>query len=538
MAQEERDWTTWTSFGTDVRRVRFIDDSVFFVTSGGVLAVQQPTQRGREYTNLNGLGTTDVYDLIEAADGQKWVAGFGRLIKFNGSASERYIFADNQGELFGLYALADDGDRLWVGTERGLILFSKTVDGGLILDNYSLFGDLPGTPTVWDIALAGDTIMLATDMGAALADKQNPINLKAPASWTTYSPMTHPELPADNVSRVVHYAGDVFLGTGGGVFRLDIDLDTAVFIGPSVGADVTDLKIERDSLFYYSSEGHGAIVNDSAVDISTFGVPGESRTGTHAAIQQWHASTAGGLYYVDSGGFVRYVFEGLPDQNVRDISIGPDGLITLLAYIEGPYELHNGQWVKRPVVLRAHTNGIAADVDGNNWVATWGGGASRVGDTVAQYTNANSSLRGVSENPDYVVVSDVVTAGRFAYFTLFRGVEGARVCAVDLDRPDELPGWTVFGLTDGIIGDRLATIDHFGGALAVGSQENGLYYLYVGSDPFSIADDSLARYYEGSPDFRKRLLSNDVRAVRFSPQGELWAGTNFGLTRLDRGVDL
>ena len=131
-AASATDWVTWTSFSSDVRRMREINDTVFVASSGGLLAVSNPNSEGRRYTNLNGLGTTNIMDIIEDADGQKWVAGYGRLIKFDGSASRRFIFADIENELFGLYCVEDDGNYIWVGTERGLVLFSKTIDGGLI----------------------------------------------------------------------------------------------------------------------------------------------------------------------------------------------------------------------------------------------------------------------------------------------------------------------------------------------------------------------------------------------------------------------
>ena len=46
-------WVNWTSF-EDVRRMRVIDDTLFIVTSGGLLAVTDPTFPGRQILNTSG----------------------------------------------------------------------------------------------------------------------------------------------------------------------------------------------------------------------------------------------------------------------------------------------------------------------------------------------------------------------------------------------------------------------------------------------------------------------------------------------------
>jgi hypothetical protein len=245
-------------------------------TSGGLLAVTNPDNEGRRYTNLNGLGTTDITDVIEAADGQKWVTGFGRLIKFNGLASERFIFADNDGDLFALYCVEDDGDHLWVGTERGLVLFSKTIDGGLILDNYRLFGDMSGEPAVIDIETAGDTIFLATPAGLAVADKSNPSRLKAPDNWTTYTSSSHGELATDDIRRVAWFNASLHLATASGLYRLNVAADTLIRFDVGSSSEFTDMIVQNDSLWVFSASGHGfvdqgVIFFETSVGMPSFG---------------------------------------------------------------------------------------------------------------------------------------------------------------------------------------------------------------------------------------------------------------------------
>ena len=57
------DWATYTSF-KEVRGFRLIDDTVYLATSGVLLAVADFNLPGTEYTNVNGLGTTDITDVM------------------------------------------------------------------------------------------------------------------------------------------------------------------------------------------------------------------------------------------------------------------------------------------------------------------------------------------------------------------------------------------------------------------------------------------------------------------------------------------
>ena len=177
------EWVNRTSF-KEVRRMRLINDTLFLATSGGILAVGNPNEPGREFLNTDGLGTTDITDIIVDNEDQKWVTGYGRLVKFNYENPVQYLFRDYDNDLLSLYSVVDESDHLWVGTDIGLVLFSKTLFGGQIQDSYTLFGDLNPDPSVLDITVIGDSIWLATSSGLAVADKSNPSLLKAPSSWT------------------------------------------------------------------------------------------------------------------------------------------------------------------------------------------------------------------------------------------------------------------------------------------------------------------------------------------------------------------
>ncbi len=528
-----QDWTSWTSFG-EVRNMRVINDTVYAATSGGLLAIGDADAPGVPYTNLSGLGTNDITDIIEAADGQKWVTGLGRLVRFNGAVSTRYLFADND-ELLSLFTLEDDGEFLWVGTSIGLILFSKAVDNGLIKDDYQLFGNLNPSPDVYDIELVGDTILLATSDGLAISDKSVPNSLNAPASWQTYSKAEYDELGSNVMSSVVRFESQIYVGTAEGVYRLDMAQDTLVKLSYAPDRYIRDLKVDHDTLFIYTDAGIGFIKDGTASSLGLSGLPFSVMTGTIRAGERWVATADNRLFSGDGAEWADYEYTGLPANNVSDVSIDPNGLVTVLFRTQGPYELRSGQWEPRPVPISSRGTRLAIDDQGWNWVGTWGAGISRVGDTIATYNDQNSSLRGVSGSVSYIACPGIATGDNLIFASVFESGYDCRVAIGDINRLDEPSGWTYLGA--GIISDPMVVgLDYNDGRLAVAT-DGGLYLCYLDVDPVRNGVDSVIHYQDNSSNYFRRIMSNSVRAVKFNNEGVLWIATNSGVARYDTGID-
>jgi len=128
---QELQWTSLTSF-KEVRRMNLIDDKVYMSTSGGLMILEAAdvSSAGLRFTNVDGLGTTDITEVIKDASGAKWISGFGRLIRYENGLFEPRLFIDQNNNLLRLHCLADDGNSIWVGSEIGLVLYSKIIDSG------------------------------------------------------------------------------------------------------------------------------------------------------------------------------------------------------------------------------------------------------------------------------------------------------------------------------------------------------------------------------------------------------------------------
>jgi len=530
------EWATVTSFN-DARRIRVINDTVYAVTSGGLLVVPSAVSTGQRYTNLDGVGTVDLTDIIEAADGQKWITGFGRLIKYSGVSSTLYPVIDNEGTIYRLYCVEDDGDWLWVGTDHGLILFSKVNDGGQIQDSYQLFGDLNSEPSVFDIELSGDSIWLATSAGLAAADRSVPNRLKSPANWKGYEVGEYSEMMVDTVRSVVRFGNAIFIGAAMGTYRVDVATDTLVRLDFAQGAPVRDLQVEGDSLLIYSDGGFGVVMGGVPHVLSTAGLSSVPRTGAKMSSGRWVGTRAGGIYYSSGGAFQQYPHTGLAQNDVTDVAVDAAGLLTVLLGGKGPYEWRNNNWVHRPMNVGGRA--LAMQVDGRGWkyVATFGAGVSRVGDTVAKFDASNSTIQSAISGLDYSVCFDVRITSNLLLAPVFEPDGDVRVAVGLLDQLDDPGGWTGFGVADSVFGNQMVSIDCYGNTFAAGSGLSGVFHYDMGADPFDKSDDRMRRYHQNADSARYRLPSDVVRVVRFSPEGEMYVGTSLGLTKYDLSIE-
>jgi len=531
------EWKSMTSF-KDVRRMKLINDTLYMATSGGLLIndFNNTNSSGQELTNTEGIGTVDITDFIIDAAGQKWVTGLGRLLRFDYSHIEPFLFFDQDNNLIKLHTVADDGNFLWVGTETGLVLFSKIIDGGQIQDSYTLFDSLNPSPSVFDIYLNGDTIWIATSSGLAMANKSDPVQLKAPSFWKTYDRGRYAELASDTITRVVGFENTIYTATTRGLYRLTrAATDTFVIIPFGQNSPFTDLKVENDSLFFFSTGATGAVKDSVAASISTAGLPARPATGATNGSFRWANVRNIGIYQNSSGSYQAYPYSGLPGNNVTDVSLNKEGVITAGFYDRGGGQLVNGQWntfnLGQPSTL------VSADPSGDAWVGTFGYGLWRAGDGVyTNYDETNSTLRGNNDLPNgssYVVIYGIKTDSRFIYVASYRALNIYPISIGALNNLNSLSGWDSLGIAQGIKNEFVSSLDVIGQHLAVGTEGIGLYECDLGPDPSNTSDDRCILYDQNNA----FLPSNTIRTVKYSPKGDLWVGTNFGLSRYDFGIE-
>ncbi|MCH7948355.1 MAG: hypothetical protein IIC66_11215, partial [candidate division Zixibacteria bacterium] len=491
---------------------------------------------GLQFTNVDGLGTTDITEVIKDASGVIWITGFGRLIRYENGLFEPRLFIDQDNNLLRLHCLADDGNFIWVGSEIGLVLYSKTIDGGQIQDSYTLFGNLNPSPDVFDIFIDGDTIWLATSSGLAMADKSNPLQLKAPSFWTTYDLGTFPELANDTITRVEKFEGSIYIGTKRGMYRLDRSVtDTFLIIPFGQTSPFTDLKVENDSLFFYSSAAFGVVKDSVAATLPTTGLPAPPATGTSTGSFRWLDIDDVDIYQNSGGTYQIYPFTGTPGNDVTDLTVNAQGVITAGFNFNEAGRYAGGQW--SAIDMNRQSTVITLDPSGNAWIGTFGEGLWLSGDNLmVNYDENNTTMIGNNDGPAgpaFIVIADMVIEGNFLYAACFRALTIYPVAFVNLNNINDQSSWDSLGLTDGISNEFVTSIDARGQIVVIGTEDIGLYSCNLNVSPTDTSRD-VCRLMTESNSF---LISDVVRDVVFSPDGELWVATNFGISRYDFEID-
>ena len=537
---QSRDWQTITSL-REVRTFGDYNGHLFAATSGGMLEITDPTVPGKIHDNINGFGTTNLYDFLVDQSGELWTIGLGHVARGIGATRQDYVIRDVDGSLIDLRSITDDGDDLWIGTDRGLIRFSKTVDGGQILDSYTLFGDLNPEPTINEIITVGTSIWIATSDGLATADRSNPILLKAPASWTSFNVAAYPELGSLNINRVVSFAGDIFVATDAGFFRLDIagGTDTS-FVAMPVGNNVThaDFVLQNDTLFcYYADDAGGGIAAFDGIQITSLskaGLPRAPVTGYTFDGVRWVTLQSGGIYYNESGTYVKYPYTGAIGNNITGLVVDDSGIVYCGFGTDSAAYLKDSAWHTLPFWVRSGVNDVALDGVGGVYYGTEGDGWWRYLDgDLKKFDQTNSTLRGPSSDPfgaAFVIVKDAAFDAGWAFVLNREPYTDFPVAYVAIDQMDNPAAWDSLGPPDGFTDKFITSIDYFHSQLAVATQAAGIFFLQYFGTPGNYDSTVFVHYEQG---FESNLLSNTVRVVRFDPSGVLWAGTNFGLDRYE-----
>ena len=237
-----------------------------------------------------------------------------------------------------------------------------------------------------------------------------------------------------------------------------------------------------------------------------------------------------------TGNYTLYPFTGLPWNNITDIAVDDNG--RLLVGYDQKYAglLEDSVWT---MLSSGGFNSITTYFDQRNnaWLGSLGNGLWLLdSDTMIHYGTTNSTLRGNVDNPPasytFIIVLDMVSDGNYLYLTSYRAYNGYPIAIADLDNLNIMQEWDSIGVQNGLGDVYVVSIDLDNGVLAVATETDGIYLCHVGDNPLSdnITCQHLTR--ENS-----LLISNSVRVVRYSPEGELWAGTNFGLSRYNYGTD-
>lgn len=534
----------WQTFGV-TRDVKFIDTvgaEVWALSSGGILVINPVDLSNEILTNTDGLLTNDFEHLLTDSNGDLWIAGLGRLIKRSAGASSftAFPFLDQNNSFVRLYALADDQNQLWVGTDIGLALFDKITDGGQIQDNYQRFGSIPSQTDVIDLILTTDSVWVATPDGLAVGERIDPLQLKSFANWATFTSSNLPQLFGQTITSLQSFSDTIFIGVSNGAYSLRYSaVDTSLIQLPlPAGTRVFELRIENSKLALYTSRGKYTYDGNALTPSAVFGALGSSYT---SGVKTGSATFLGvenrGVYWSVTDTFTVVQNSSLPGADVRDITLTASGAPLAAFWVDQYAVLSGDRWIPFDTIFPKEAFSAGADSTGALWFGTEGGGLWRYdGDSLVKYDTLNSTLIGNTDpiGENFVVIREIVSGPRYTYLANFRALNLKPVSIVDQLDPTR---WISLGVAEGLNSDFITSLDALGNRLLVSSTNKGAYLFDLGPDPFVTADYSMVHFSADTSDALFRLSSNAINVARFDANGDMWLGHNQGLMRFDAGIE-
>lgn len=566
------DWTTFT-FTNEVRSIIFDGDDLWLASGGGIVKYEETIGRFTAFTNTDGLSGNDVSSLAIDSNRDIWIgtAGAGLSRRRHDTGTFRTFslldgLASNQ-----VNALFRKDNTLWVGTDDGISLFVWGRDADEERDTF-VFSDAyrasRGVPVgnLNGLVVTGDTIWAATETGVATARTDAP-NLKDPVAWTTYSPVDG--LPDTRVTSLAVSGSEIWAGTRSGVARFDGSTWIPVNTG-LLSTEIRDISFIEGVLWAATVSEVARF--DGAVWTSVGGGVGlEGARAVEGSVDGstvWIGTSREGLARLESGSW-RFLPSAGPRGNVIDaIHVSRDSRLWFGFNNGGVSSFDGLSWQSYGTadgLVDGAISMVGEHFDGRLWFGSFGSGLSRFDEGLVPDTSddqwetfdeTNSVFEGVPEDPGFVVVnawaedgsggqwfSDFGVGAQYldpsgAYTTFREGVaslSSARIRDICIDTsgsiwfatdsrlsrydPDSRT-WSVFGTSDGLLSPQI----------------NGVASSVTG-DVWAGTDAGITRIAAGdiitSLGLPAGLNTSRVTALRTDARGNVWVGSPSGLARFD-----
>lgn len=525
---EKYQWDSFTSYRQSQEMVNYKGD-IWTATTGGLIRVDPDTKQFMTYTNVDGLGTNHLLSLCVDDQNRLWVGGRGRLINFTDpSHPDLYLLTDRDGLLVDIVDLCavPGGDSLWLAAGRlGVVLFLPGSERGegLILDNFSRFGDIDRETLALNIALDSSNVWVGTMEGFAVGPRSDAKLLKAPTGWISYLPSSMAALPDDEVLGLGIIKDTVYIGTSLGPFRFDPSVNQLISLGIFGNPYVYNMNSFSDSLFIYTGRGTTMLTGGVQTGLPTNGTPIPN---THAGIMDknglfWSGTLGDGLYYLDASIMMPLDVGGAPSNICLEVLVS-GGRIWGAFGNAGLSYLADGRWT-RVDTINAHVNTLAQGPLGEIWVGTWGDGAWRIdGNSYRNFDTTNSALSGPSLTPNFKIVSDIVSSGDAIWFGTVFGYKGELVAV----NPFDLSQWTAYRLSTGSSYEWVEAVQVDQGTVYTGTRDNGIYARLYNGSPLFAADDFKWQFTSAN----SGIGSDIIKSLKIDNYDSLWAGTSYGLS--------
>ena len=423
LSQNLESWNVFPSYST-VNSVSVDNGIIFSATLGGVFAIQDG-QIISQMTTLDGLYRSNPSTIIVEGQKNRLFAGYidgtidvinieteevdriqdiNRVSRFNSKAINAFEIYENE---------------LYVATSFGIVVYD--LETLLVENSYLKMGQFDiGTP-INDIDIASDSIYVATTQGLAIGALNQ--NLVESTNWVNYT--EDGGLPVNIVDQVAVFNQTIHVMIEGTVYSLVNSSWQIQNSFPSVGIN----SLERNA----SNQLLAAATNTTVTVLDTSGNTDVINLDLESSITMimleeekiYIGTTNEGLvvldnlnstpeYFLPTGPYLNFFGNVKTDDNTL-IASSTTAFPSFDPFntIRGYYIYEDSTWNNynrntRTELANTETVYSVGMNDSSYYFGSWGRGIIRHNkstDDITVYNRDNSSLRGINEAPNYVVIS-------------------------------------------------------------------------------------------------------------------------------------
>ncbi|HSR54323.1 MAG TPA: two-component regulator propeller domain-containing protein [Acidobacteriota bacterium] len=473
------------------------DGTLWFGTSQGLK--RYDGWQTTTFTVEDGLPDNTIFALFEDARGRLWIGTARGVGLYNGESFSPAGFQELEGESIQRIA-GDQHGCIWIGTDRKGVYLNDGVGLRHFDEDDGLAGSL-----VHDIAVdSSGRVWVATRGGVSLFDGRG---------FTAYG--TADGLPGSDVFAIEEgLQGRIWFGTNKGLAYFDGERIIPLRNHPSSGRWITSISEDTEGNLWFGTEGEGLFVHSRSPFTHYDSSDGLAPGGVWAIVQE----PSGAMLFGSRKGVSRFdgqefktftVEDGMPGEEARAVLIDRQGTVWVganegLGRFDGPKLVRP----EAPEPLRT-VRALMEDHSGAIWVGTAFNGLFRYKE--GQWTQL-STQDGLAARRVLGMHQD--RSGTY-WFSTTRGLnryDGEALTT--LTRAD--------GLTNDLVLDLVEDPDD---GLWLATYGGGINYMRL-TDNGDIAQVDSFQVEHG-------LSDNGVVSLHFASDGDLWACTNRGLSRID-----
>ncbi len=518
---------TWKIY-SDMKNVSasaFSSTNIWAATSGGAFEFNTSDSTYSVMTKADGFNSQALTSVAVDNQNKIWFGsqeGYLNIFDPSDNSISRIIDIfnsdKNQKQIHNLFV---KGDTIFVSVDFGLLLINtKTLS---IYDSFLKLGNFPAESKILS-SYKSNLIFACTESGVAV-QKVGAQNLSAPESWDTYQ--FGLSLPAQSVSRLVQFNGQILLGTSNGIYSF---VNRTWQQYALQGSTINDMIVIGNTLYLISSSQLIQYVNgQSSVVYQNNGVSFNSITGSTS--QGIFISTNSGLIQFNNNkSKIRYP-NGPQINSFVNLSVDPIGNLWVATGKDnggsGFLKFDGNQWTvfnnaNYPQILSNAYYNVYAGPDTAVYLSNWGKGVTVFKNNNFEfYSRNNSSISGFVRDTNFVPISDVKTDSKGNMWVLVDEAATRKPLSVYTKQKQ----WYSFSFSSPFIGsdatDKMVIDQNDTKWFVTSSGSMGLYYFNENKTFTNLSDDTQG-YIDG-------LLSNLVSSLAVDRKGYLWIGTNVGV---------